>query len=92
MPEESAKVFVGIADEADESHVSAGENSGRRLEHVAVLRKLISVGTISKDAGFEGDATVIPERGTSSRMRIVAFAQGTASGRILSVASAHFSK
>jgi hypothetical protein len=92
MPEESAQVFLGIADEADESHVSAGENSGRHLAHVAVLRKLIPVGMISKDAGFEGDPTVIPERGTSPRMRIVAFAQGTASGRILGVTSAHFSR
>jgi hypothetical protein len=39
----SANVFLAIVDEGDESHVSCGENAGRTLKHVAVLRNLIRI-------------------------------------------------
>jgi len=46
-------VWVAIADESDESSVNKGENSGRKLVHVAVVRSLSRVGSVSKSASFD---------------------------------------
>jgi len=88
----NSTVFVGIADEMDESHVDGGENSGRDLSHVAVLRKLAEVGTVSTTTGFERDVTVKVDDGVSDRIRVVAFIQEQGPGRILGVTSAAISK
>jgi hypothetical protein len=48
-----ADVWVAIADERDESSVNRGENSGRTLAHVAVVRSLGKVGSVSKNEGLE---------------------------------------
>ena len=39
------EVLIAAADESDESYVEHGENEGRTLKHVAVLRSLTRVGT-----------------------------------------------
>jgi hypothetical protein len=52
---ESVDIFLAIADESDESHVSRGENAGRTLIHVAVLRSLARIGALDKSAGFTRD-------------------------------------
>ena len=49
---ESAGVFLAIADNADESQVSHGENAGRTLRHVAVLRSLIRIGGVEGSGLF----------------------------------------
>jgi hypothetical protein len=48
-----ADVWVAIADERDESSVKRGENAGRTLAHVAVVRTLSKAGTVSKTEGME---------------------------------------
>src|SRR5712664_3122434 len=48
---ESAGIFLAIADDSDESHVSGGENAGRTLKHVAALRSFIRIGAVDKSAG-----------------------------------------
>jgi hypothetical protein len=48
-----AEVWVAIADERDESSVKRGENAGRTLPHVAVVRSLRKAGTVSKSEGME---------------------------------------
>lgn len=53
LPSGKSSVWVAIADETDQSSVSKGENSGRKLAHVAVLRSLSKVGSVSKSEGFE---------------------------------------
>src|SRR5258708_2048007 len=52
---ESAGIFLAIADNSDESHVSRGENAGRTLRHVGVLRNLIRIGSVDRSAGFSRD-------------------------------------
>ena len=47
-----AGVFLAIADNSDESQVSRGENAGRTLQHVAVLRNLIRIGVVDETAAF----------------------------------------
>src|SRR5215467_4836918 len=51
LPEKS-EVFVALALDHAESQVLRGENSGHRLEHVAVARTLLKAGKAEKGAAF----------------------------------------
>ena len=53
LPSGKADVWVALADESDQSSVSKGENSGRKLAHVAVVRSLSKVGPVSKSEGCD---------------------------------------
>jgi hypothetical protein len=84
---ESVNVLVAIADDSDESHVSRGENAGRTLHHVAVVRTLVLVGTEEKGSNFSKDTRIHLHGGNSRNVRLVALAQDK-SGRIWGVGSA----
>lgn len=86
-----AAVLLAIADEKDESHVSGGENGGRTLRHVAVLRSLKQVGSLDPMNPLSQDVIIeIPRRNRS--IRLIAFAQDEENGTIWGVASTRFSK
>lgn len=89
----NATVYVALADEQDQSHVSAGENGGRTLNHVAVVRAFSAVGTLSKGQQFAKDITVPlkPDIGASG-LRVVAFVQDKATFRVMGVAQQRLSK
>ena len=81
-----ADVLIALADESDESQVLAGENDGRKLTHVAVLRSLTRAGVVSKNAGWSGEVK-IPVHGPGKKARrVVGIAQSPA-GRVWGVAS-----
>lgn len=84
------QILLALADDSDQSSVSAGENSGRILKHVAVVRSLTQVGTIDSVA-FSKDVKVDAENANPHRLRIVAFVQDAASGKVLGVGSAQLS-
>ncbi len=67
-----AEVWVAIADDHDQSSVRRGENSGRTLNHVAVVRSLAKVGTVAKSASFEKEVRV-PLGAQSGPGRVVVF-------------------
>jgi hypothetical protein len=67
-----ADVWVAIADDRDQSSVKNGENKGRTLNHVAVVRSLGKVGTVTKAAGFEKTVHV-PLAAQAEGMRVVVF-------------------
>jgi hypothetical protein len=48
-----ADVWVAVADDSDASSVDRGENAGRSLTHVAVVRKLAKAGRVDRSAGME---------------------------------------
>ena len=81
----SANILLAIADESDESSVSGGENAGRRLRHVAVLRSLTRVGTVDGSDEFSRDATVNVNRVKPGNFRVVAIAQDPTTGRVWGV-------
>src|SRR5579862_1198235 len=86
-----APVLLAIADEKDESHVAGGENGGRTLRHVAVLRSLKQVGSLSQVNPLSQDVRIeIPRRRES--IRLIAFAQDEENGTIWGVASTRFSR
>jgi hypothetical protein len=87
----SANLYLAIADESDVSQVSRGENAGRTLKHVAVLRSLVPVGTVNKTDKVSKDITVNVRNESRGHLRIVGIIQEQSAGRVLGVASARLS-
>jgi hypothetical protein len=87
----SASLFLTIADDSDESQVSRGENAGRTLKHVAVLRSLVPAGTVGKSDKLSRDITVNFNNQNRKALRIVGIIQEPSAGRVLGVTSARLS-
>ena len=87
----SANLYLAIADESDVSQVSRGENAGRTLKHVAVLRSLVPVGTVDKADKVSKDITVNVSNESRGHLRIVGIIQEPSAGRVLGVAAARLS-
>jgi hypothetical protein len=84
----SADVVVAVALNHAESQVERGENSGRRLSHVAVVRSLATVGSIEKGKSFARDLSLkIPTGTDPSNLRLIAFVQEPGPGKVLGAAS-----
>jgi len=86
----SASVLLAIADERDESHVSGGENGGRTLKHISVVRHLAKIGTVDQSDQLSQDLRVDIGHG-SGQVRLIAFVQEAKTGRIWGVGSARLS-
>jgi hypothetical protein len=77
-------LYAVLADDHDESSVLRGENSGRHIEHVAVLRMIMRLGSLND--GFNKPIRIaLPDR-SQKKMRLVVFAQERGTGHILGVA------
>ncbi len=77
-------VWVALAENRVRSNVAGGENGGRSLSHVAVVRALASVGTVKGGSSFSKDVTIpMPSGLGSNGFRIVAFLQNERSHKIL---------
>jgi hypothetical protein len=87
----SARVLIALADDSDQSSVRAGENAGRLLKHVAVLRSLTQVGTVDLSDPFSKDVRVSAANANPENLRVVAIVQEMAAGRVLGVGSTHLS-
>jgi hypothetical protein len=80
-------LYVALADNRQESHVARGENSGRLLAHVAVVRVLQQVGAIDLDSASAKEITIPVQPGSGAGgSRIVAFIQDPRTGYVLGVA------
>jgi len=69
-----------------ESQVLKGENAGRRLTHVAVVRSLSRVGKLEQGRAFSQDVSVKLENANDSDLRVIAFVQKSGMGRVLGAA------
>ena len=84
---DAATVYVALADSKVQSNVAGGENGGRSLRHVAVVRLLSSVGTVKAGDTFSKDVVIpIPARLSGNGMRVVAFLQAEKSHKIVGAA------
>jgi len=83
----NADVYAVVALNHAESQVSAGENSGRRLTHVAVVQSLTKLGALDKSKGFAQDVTLkLNSKADTSNLRVIAFVQETGPGKVLGAA------
>ncbi len=84
----SATVYIALAQNRARSSVTRGENGGRSLTHVAVVRALSPAGTVKGGSSFSKNITIpVPSAIASERYHIVAFLQDTKSHKILGAAS-----
>ena len=77
------ELFVAVADNSDETPVKGGENSGRELRHVAVLRSLQKVAKAGEE-GLQKDFTLhLPKDLNKDNLRVVAFVQESGNAAVL---------
>jgi hypothetical protein len=82
-----ATVYAAIAEDAISSRVERGENSGKTLEHVSVVRELKTLGTLAADkneiefsSGFQ-----INRDWKTENLKVVVFLQENESRRVIGV-------
>jgi hypothetical protein len=81
---ERADVFVALALRHAESQVLKGENEGRRLSHVGVVRTITRVGSVgSKQASEFNIELKLDPSDDPGNLKLVAFAQQPGPGKIL---------
>lgn len=89
LASDKAEVLLAITENNLSSSVSRGENSGRKLQHTAVVRRLSAVGSI--DAGQKNFATTqsvkLDKGWKRENLKLVAFVQERASHRVLGATS-----
>ena len=86
----STQVLLAVAEDDLQVHVKSGENSGRKLVHHGVVRRLVSLGKTQDNSVFNTQVTVPLDRQWSrENLRLVAFVQSDSSRRILGVGTVH---
>ena len=88
--DDRVEVMLAIAQSGLRSNVARGENAGRKLAHDAVVRKLVSLGVISrKDGGiFTAQPVVkIENQWRGGSLSAVVFVQETKSRRVIGAAA-----
>jgi hypothetical protein len=84
---DAADVLLAITEGGLASDVSRGENSGRKLKHVGVVRRLTKLGELGAGA-FSSEASVAVEQGwRRENLRAVVFLQERASKRVVGASS-----
>jgi len=82
-----ADLYVAVADNSAQTQVGGGENSGRKLYHVAVARSLRKCGNVSATGG-QLQFTVPLEKGFElEKQRVVVFLQEPDTGHVLGAAA-----
>jgi hypothetical protein len=87
----SADIWIAMADDSDESYVRRGENAGRTLKHVAVLRSLTPVGQVDESSDFSRDVSINTTGQNAGSLRAVVIVQEAPTGRVLGVGSTRLS-
>lgn len=79
-----ARLMAVLAQDSAKSSVGRGENAGRMLRHVAVVRVMREMGNGALDGRVV--ALKLPGTGSSAPMRLVVFAADSRSGHVLAAA------
>ncbi len=87
-PLPKADLYAALVDPSATTQVLRGENGGRHLEHVGVVRSLKRIGKLQDLAsGPLKFSLSAPPDAVPGRMRVVVFAQGSDQGTIRGAAS-----
>lgn len=88
-----ADLYVAVALNHTESQVKAGENSGRTLDHVAVVQSLTKVGSLEKGKSFAKDVELkLNSKTDPANLRLIAFVQEPGPGKVLGATLEHVQK
>ncbi len=79
------RMTLVLADDAAQSSVKQGENAGRKLEHVAVVRVMKTVGAEAADGRPLELKLPTDPRLQGPKLRLVVFISDKSSGRVLAV-------
>ena len=83
----NADVYVAVALDKTLTDVLAGENDGKKLTNVAVVKKLVKVGKLDKGKSFDQTFRVPLWPGADpANLRVVAFVQESGPGKVLGAA------
>ncbi len=86
--DDTADVYLALTENNLRSEVTKGENQGRKLSHVGVVRRLSVIGSVDRLNPFVAEPVVSLEaHWKPSEMRIVVFAQSRKTRNILAAAS-----
>jgi hypothetical protein len=77
-----AQLKAALAENTVISHVLRGENSGRKLDHVAVVRSLVNLGSLDASGAFNADIPLTGELAQWIGKRFIVFVQNPQYGRI----------
>lgn len=88
-----AEIYVALALNHAQSHVTGGENDGRTLTHVAVARSLVKVGTVNGGEAFAQDVHLKLDPATDPRnLRVIVFMQEPGQGKVFGAAEKSLSQ
>jgi hypothetical protein len=80
----NADVFVAVALDKTLTDVLAGENDGRKLENIAVVKEMVKVGKLEKGKSFDQPFSIkLWPDADPANLRVVAFVQESGPGKIL---------
>jgi hypothetical protein len=79
----AASVFLALAQDSGTSQVSAGENKGRQLRHVAMVRSLRKIGSVKRGGSFSQTVGV---PASAAEQRVIVFVQEGDTGPVLGAA------
>ncbi len=88
---DNAEVLLAITESNLSTNVARGENAGRRLYHVGVVRSLTVIGSVDPQGNGAFTAEPVVEMGKGMRrenLRVVVFVQERASRHVLGAAAA----
>ncbi|HTW48634.1 MAG TPA: DUF1223 domain-containing protein [Acidobacteriaceae bacterium] len=80
----NADVFVAVALDKTLTDVLAGENDGKKLENIAVVKEMVKVGKLEKGKSFDQPFSVkLWPDADPANLRVVAFVQESGPGKVL---------
>jgi hypothetical protein len=82
-PHSGAEVLLAAVEDPPPGRVARGENAGRTLSHVRVVRELRRLGGVDQ-AAWSGDVEL---GAPAAKLRLVAFVQERSTGRVLASAT-----
>jgi hypothetical protein len=84
---EQSTVFLAVAEDNLSSDVRRGENAGKNLTHLSVVRQLSGVGMIpANESGYDASAAYqVDDTWVRENLKLVVFVQENVSRNVLSV-------